>query len=92
MKTNLTKDIENLQRELVSKRVNINNKVLYRAFMMPEDCMQGPIASQSGLNDLANMGNEEGRRYPTPAYGLMPPFKFDRPKTKGKKKKRVRKQ
>lgn len=64
----LGSEIEQLQRVLGKARVNINNKVLYKAFMMPEI---GP----SGL--------QEGRSYPTPAYGLM-----ERPKEEKKKKKK----
>jgi len=47
-------------------RVNIHNKVLYKAFMMPEE---GRL--------------QEGRSYPSPAYGLM-----ERPKEEKKKKKK----
>ena len=71
-------EIDQLQRILVKNRVNVQTKVLQRAFMLPESFMQGG----------AHMPGE-GRNYPTPAYGLMPPFDTDRQGKKKKKKKRV---
>jgi hypothetical protein len=56
-------------------RVNIHNKVLYKAFMMPEE-------STSGF--------KEGRSYPTPAYGLMERPKEDKKKKKKKGRRRRR--
>lgn len=71
MKASLTEEIERLQRVLIAKRVNINNNVLYKAFMLPDDCLQGPVTSAGTALEMRN-GADDGRRYPTPAYGLMP--------------------
>ena len=81
-KTSMTEEIEQLQRVLGKARVNINNKILFRAFMMPDDCLGGP-----GGKGGSSTG--EGKSYPTPAYGLMPPFEIEEPK-KAKKPKRRR--
>ena len=44
---------------LVKNRINIQTKVLQKAFIMPEGF---------GVNQMVT----EGRSYPSPAYGLMP--------------------
>jgi len=59
MKSSYMHEIDQLQRLLVKNRINIQTKVLQKAFIMPEGF---------GVNQMVT----EGRSYPSPAYGLMP--------------------
>ena len=44
-KTTMTHEIEALQRRLTKDRVNVNTKVIHRAFMLPEQVGSGGVRS-----------------------------------------------